>query len=77
MTPPKRFPRVKQPVTGMGASLLSCVDVETSPGHQPTGWGEEEYTLVPHLVGEACGQLGISPLRDAFVTPANNRFAAY
>jgi len=33
--------------------------------------------VVPELVAEACGRLGISPVRDAFATPANHRFQAY
>jgi len=37
----------------------------------------EDYAVVPELVAEACGCLGISPIRDAFVTPANHRFPAY
>jgi len=32
---------------------------------------------VPDLVVEACGHLGIAPVRDAFAQPANNRFPAY
>jgi len=33
--------------------------------------------VVPDLVAEACGRLGISPVRDAFATSANHRFPAY
>jgi len=33
--------------------------------------------VVLDLVAEAYGRLGISPVRDAFATPANQRFAAY
>jgi len=47
------------------------------PGPPPTDWGEEDYAVVPELVAEACGRLGISPIRDAFATPANPRFPVY
>jgi len=33
--------------------------------------------VVPELVAEACGRLGISPARDAFASPANHLFPAY
>jgi len=33
--------------------------------------------VVPDLVAEACGRLLISPVRDAFATPANHRFPAF
>jgi len=33
--------------------------------------------VVPDLVAEACGRLGISPVPDAFATLANRRYAAY
>jgi len=33
--------------------------------------------VVPNLVAEACGRLCISPVRDAFATPANHRFPAF
>jgi len=33
--------------------------------------------VVPDLVVEACGRLGISAVRDAFASPANHRFPAY
>jgi len=51
--------------------------VEANPGPPPADWGEENYAVVPDLVTEACGRLGISPVRDAFATPANHRFPAY
>jgi len=51
--------------------------VEANPGPPPTGWQEEDYAVFPDLVAEACGLLGISPVRDAFATPTNHRFAAY
>jgi len=38
---------------------------------------EGDYAVVPELVAEACGRLGISPVRDAFATPVNHRFSAY
>jgi len=63
--------------TGRGASLLSCGDVEANPGPPPPGFGEEDYVLVPDLVTETCGRLGISPVRDAFATPTEHRFPAY
>jgi len=63
--------------TGRGASLLSSGDVEANPGPPPPDWGVEDYAVVPDLVAEACGRLGISPVRDAFDTPANHRFPAY
>jgi len=50
-------------------------DVEANPGPPLTGWGEEDYAVVPDLMAEACGRLGICPLRDAFATPANHRLA--
>jgi len=52
-------------------------DVEPNPGPPTTDWGEEDNSVVPDLVAEACGRLGISPVRDAFATPANHRFPAY
>jgi len=69
--------RLDHPTSGRGASLLSCGDVEANPGPPPTDWGEEDYAVVPELVAEACGRLGISPVRDAFATPASHRFPAY
>jgi len=33
--------------------------------------------VVPEVVAEACGRLGIFPVRHAFATPANHRFPAY
>jgi len=69
--------RLDHPASGRGASLLSCGDVEADPGPPPADWGEEDYAVVPDLVTEACGRLGISPVRDAFATPANHRFPAY
>jgi len=33
--------------------------------------------VVPELAVEACGHLGISPVRDAFATPTNHRFRAF
>jgi len=51
--------------------------VEANPGPPPTDWGGEDYAVVPDLVAEACGRLGISPVRNAFATPANHRFPAY
>jgi len=69
--------RLDHPTSGRGASLLSCGDVEANPGPAPTDWEEEDYAVVPGLVAEACGRLGISPVRDAFSTPENHRFPAY
>jgi len=51
--------------------------VEAEPGPPPTDWRKEDYAVVPGLVAESCGRLGISPVRDAFATPANHRFPAY
>jgi len=74
----RSFPaRLDHPTTGRSASLLSCGDVEANPGTPPTDWGEEDYAFVQELLAEACGRLGISPVRDAFGTPANHRFSAY
>lgn len=33
--------------------------------------------MVPDMGVEACGRLGIAPVREAFATPANNRFSVY
>jgi len=63
--------------TCRGASLLSCGDVEANPGPPPPDWGEEDYAVLPDLVQEACYRLGIAPVRDAFATPTNCRFAAF
>jgi len=69
--------RLDHPTSGRGASLLSCGDVEANPGPPPTDWGEEDDALVPKLVADSCGRLGISLVRDAFATPANHNFPAY
>jgi len=69
--------RLDLPTSGRGASLLPCGDVKANPGPPPTNWEEEDYAVVPDLVAEACGRLGLSPIRDAFATPANHRFPSY
>jgi len=69
--------RLDHPPIGRGASLLSCGEVAANPGPPPTDWGEEDYTVVPDLVAEACGRLGDSPVREAFAAPANHRFPSY
>jgi len=69
--------RLDHPTSGRGASILSCGELEANPGAPPTDWGEEDYAVVSDLVTEACARLGISPVRDAFATPANHRFPAY
>jgi len=51
--------------------------MEASPGPPPTDWGEEDCAVLPDLVLEACGRLGIGPVRDAFATPTNRRFSAF
>jgi len=38
---------------------------------------DEDHAVVTDLVTEACGRAGISPVRDAFATPATHRFVAY
>jgi len=75
--PPKKFLRVTPPVTGRGASLLSCGDVEANPRRPPTDRREEDYVVVPDLVEVACGRLSLFPVRDAFATPENHRFSSY
>jgi len=74
--PSENVHAVTPPATEKWASILSCGDVEAKPGPPPTSWVEEDYALVSDLVEEAFGRLGISPVRDAFATPANHRFAA-
>jgi len=69
--------RLDPPTTACGASLLSCGDVGANPGPPPTDWDEEDYAVVPDLVAEAYGRLGISPVRDAFAKPANHRLPSY
>jgi len=69
--------RLDHPTTCRGVLLLSCGDLEGNPGPPATYWGEGDNAVVPELVSEACGRLGISPVRDAFATPANHRFPAY
>jgi len=54
-----------------------AVQILPNQGPPPTDWVEEDYAMVPDLVAEACGYLGISPVRDAFATPAYHRFSAY
>jgi len=33
--------------------MVTCGDVEANPGPAPSGWGEEDYAVVPDLVVEA------------------------
>jgi len=51
--------------------------VEVNPGPPPTDLGDKDYAAVQELVAEVCGRLGISTVRDAFATPANQGFPAY
>jgi len=65
------------PASGRGAPIVSCGDVEPSPGPPPTDWGEENYAVAPDLVAEARGRLVIAPVRNAFAAPINRRFSAF
>jgi len=41
-------PRPETPATGGGTSLMSCGDVEASPGPPPPDWGEEDSETSSH-----------------------------
>jgi len=68
---------VPTPLKGAAPPSFPVLTRRPLQAHSPTVWGEEDYAVVPDLVEEARGCLGISSVLDAFATPENIRFKAY